>query len=73
MELVPYKRDRLIGLLIYIKPSINWYELRQLSDDALKLDTCLQACDCGEENCSHELQDEQHWLQVNCLLIDIVN
>ena len=64
MELVPYKRDRLIGLLIYIKPTINWYRWKTLSDDALKLDKCLEACDCGTDNCDHEEADEQQWLQV---------
>ena len=64
MQIVKYKRTRLIGLLIYIKPAINWYRWRTLSDDSLKLDRCLQACDCGQDNCEHEEQDEKAWKQV---------
>ena len=70
MELVKYKRDRLIGLLIYIKPTINWHRWKSFSDDALKLDKVLQACDCGEDNCDHEEQDEKRWDQVCSEIID---
>ena len=46
-----FKRSRLTQLLKWITPKINKEAWRRLSEDCLKLDSCLQGCPCGGYHC----------------------
>ena len=74
MALRVYKRTRVVKILKWLNPEVNLLLWQELSEDSLKLDTCLQGCQCEldhctlacpkdcEVHCQKEKDDYKKWL-----------
>ena len=69
-----FENNRVVKLLRWITPRVNKTAWRRLSEDSLKLDSCLQGCYCQKEHCTlacspdcnlhcqNERKDRERWL-----------